>query len=203
MNNTRPEICETEGFSQTACGFVLEFNEVITTRKLSSNGSTNTQGGWSTSEIRRYMNDDVYNALPSDLKNYVIDTYVVSGKGSLDTNVFETTDKMYAFNVSEIFGNNESQPFNASEVESESVESFNRTRKIDYYKDVNFINREYKAIRYYEPEGKSVNYFTRNPKPSSDILWTGSSWIGGIATINVDTEGGIVPVFRIWDGKSS
>ena len=203
MNNTRPEICETEGFSQTACGFVLEFNEVITTRKLSSNGSTNTQGGWSTSEIRRYMNDDVYNALPSDLKNYVIDTYVVSGKGSLDTNVFETTDKMYAFNVAEIFGTNEEQPFNAAECSSESVESFNRTRKIDYYKDVNFINREYKAIRYYEPEGKSVNYFTRNPKPSSDILWTGSSWIGGIATINVDTEGGIVPVFRIWDGKSS
>ena len=101
------------------------------------------------------------------------------------------------------YGTKVEQPFNDVECSSESVESFNRTRKIDYYKDVNFINREYKAIRYYEPEGKAVNYFTRNPKPSSDMLWTGSSWIGGIATINVDTEGGIVPVFRIWDGKSS
>ena len=29
-NNTAPEECNTEGFSQTACGFVIEFEDIIT-----------------------------------------------------------------------------------------------------------------------------------------------------------------------------
>ena len=35
-NNTTPAECSTEGFSQTACGFVLEFADIITTHVMNS-----------------------------------------------------------------------------------------------------------------------------------------------------------------------
>ena len=33
-NKSTPSECSTEGFSQTACGFVLEFQDIITTSKM-------------------------------------------------------------------------------------------------------------------------------------------------------------------------
>ncbi len=35
-NNTSPSECSTSGFSQTACGFVLEFADIITTHSMDS-----------------------------------------------------------------------------------------------------------------------------------------------------------------------
>ena len=79
-NKSTPAECSTEGFSQTACGFVLEFADMITTHRMnpldySGNGNI---GGWSASEMRTYVNSDIYNVLPTELKNGIINTSVVS-----------------------------------------------------------------------------------------------------------------------------
>ena len=48
-NNSTPDECKTEGFSQTACGFVVEFVDIITNHVMNS---TNTNlGGWPASEM--------------------------------------------------------------------------------------------------------------------------------------------------------
>ena len=62
-NNTTPNECTAEGFSQTACGFVVEFEDVITTYNMNTN-----VGGWKDSEMRSWLNTTLYNALPKELK---------------------------------------------------------------------------------------------------------------------------------------
>ena len=201
LNNTRPEICETEGLSQTACGYVIEFSEVITKHKAVT--TSTTTGGWPASEIRRYMNNEIYNALPNDLKSKIIDTYVVSGYGPDDSSVFESIDKLYALNVSELYASSEQQPFTFSDAMYEVVASQNRTRKIDYYYNVNFINNERKTTHYCPEDGMGADYFTRTPSKENDILWISSSYFGGISTTNIDGVSGVSPVFRIWDGVTN
>lgn len=49
-NNTTPEECTREDFSQTACGFVVEFVDILMTGSMNST-STNV-GGWSSTEAR-------------------------------------------------------------------------------------------------------------------------------------------------------
>ncbi len=103
-NTSTPAECSTAGFSQTACGFVLEFADIITTRKMNS---TNTNvGGWPASELYTYVQNDIYNALPSELKNGIIDTYVVSGHGKNDSANFTSTDKLYLLSTMEVWGSN-------------------------------------------------------------------------------------------------
>ncbi len=67
--NTTP--CEGLNLSsQTACGLVLEFADVITNHVMNST-STNA-GGFPESEMYSYLNTDatgIYNSLPSELKN--------------------------------------------------------------------------------------------------------------------------------------
>ena len=49
-NTSTPSECSGTGFSQTACGFVLEFADIITTHKMND---TNTNvGGWRSEERR-------------------------------------------------------------------------------------------------------------------------------------------------------
>ncbi|CDA59911.1 conserved domain protein [Clostridium sp. CAG:524] len=79
-NTSTPSECSRTGFSQTACGFVLEFADIITEHKM-NNTDTNV-GGWPASKLRTYLNNDIYNAIPSEIKNAIIDTTVVSGHGS-------------------------------------------------------------------------------------------------------------------------
>ena len=101
-NTSTPSECSRTGFSQTACGFVLEFADIIRTRTMND---TNTNvGGWPATSMRTFVNNDIYNALPSEIKNAIIDTTVVSGHGSTsgETN-FTSTDKLYLLAPKEIY----------------------------------------------------------------------------------------------------
>ncbi|UKI58141.1 MAG: DUF285 domain-containing protein [Clostridium sp.] len=92
-NTSTPTECSTSGFSQTACGFVLEFADIITTHTM-NNTNTNS-GGWPVTSMRTFLNNDIYNSLPANLKNGIIDTTTVSGHGGLDTTNFTSIDKLY------------------------------------------------------------------------------------------------------------
>ena len=99
-NTSTPAECSQEGFSQTACGFVLEFADIITTHNMNS---TNTNaGGWPASSMRSYLSTDIYNALPADLQSAIIDTKVVSGHGKSDSANFTSTDKLYLLSTAEV-----------------------------------------------------------------------------------------------------
>ena len=101
-NTSTPSECSTTGFSQTACGFVLEFADIITTHKM--NDTDTNVGGWPATSMRTFVNNDIYNAIPSEIKNAIIDTTVVSGHGSTsgETN-FTSTDKLYLLSTAEVW----------------------------------------------------------------------------------------------------
>ncbi|MBQ3306695.1 MAG: hypothetical protein IJG68_00720 [Bacilli bacterium] len=148
-NLSIPSECETTGFSQTACGFVIEFVEVIDTHRMNpydqdiiSNGN-GSKGGWEYSDMRSYLNSTkylegeideidytssgIYNALPSDLKNKIINTTTVSGYGYYDSENFTTIDKLYLLSTKEVFGKEgTSGVINRDTAEIE-------TRQLDYY----------------------------------------------------------------------
>ena len=96
--NTTP--CDGTLTSETACGFVLEFVEEITDHNM--NSSDTTEGGWPASEMRTYVNNDIYNALPEELRNIIIDTTVVSN--SINNGNIISTDKIYLLSDVEVGG---------------------------------------------------------------------------------------------------
>ena len=136
VNNTTPEICSSEGFSQTACGYVFEFSQVITTTKMTTVAFYNTKGGWPDSTGRRFLNETIYEALPEDLKNAIIDTYTVSGHGNFtnETN-YVSNDKLYFLSPKELW--------NYQNLEKDTDADL--TRQLDYYEQngVLSVNGDY------------------------------------------------------------
>ncbi len=137
-NTTTPDECSTDGFSQTACGFVLEFEGIITTHVMNSTATNN--GGWPASEMYTYVNTDLYNMLPTDLKNIIIDTTVVSSHSSKDSANFTSTDKLYLFAPNEIYSDFLGARDTAKDL----------TRQLDYYDSIGVTTSSYSsAIKKY------------------------------------------------------
>ena len=194
-NNSTPAECAIEGFSQTACGFVLEFADIITTHRMnpytdaSTNGDGN-KGGWEYSEMRTYVNNDIYNALPSALKSAIIDTKVVSGHGDYDTTNFTTTDKLYLLSTKEVYG----KEGTSNVITRDTAEE--ETRQLDYYKSQNVITSSYSgAIK--QNNGSNSNWWLRSAYSNyfSTFFIVGSS--GNWSTDNNYLTNGVSPAFRI------
>ena len=126
-NTSTPEECATEGYSQSACGFVIEFEDIITTHENYS-GASNPDG-WIESLMRTYINDSIYNALPTELKSNILDTMVLSsyiGIG-VDENVLTTSEKIYPLSNPEVYGINEGDDVTLL------TDADLLTRQLDYY----------------------------------------------------------------------
>ncbi|MBR1936684.1 MAG: hypothetical protein IJ842_03210 [Bacilli bacterium] len=193
-NKSTPTECSTTGFSQTACGFVLEFADIITTHNMNST-STNV-GSWPASEMRTYVNTDIYNALPTELKNGIIDTIVVSGHGdtSGETN-FTSTDKLYLLSTHEVW---EDVDGNTSGGIDCYDTAYNNTRQLDYYAGLNVTTSSYSgAIK--QLNGTNSYWWLRSA--SSYTISTGNfndvnsyGWWDSASAYYAD---GVSPAFRI------
>ena len=136
-NKSKPEECNQNGFSQTACGFVVEFNDSVAAYYMKEDSSN--VGGWEACDMRTFVNNDILRSLPTALKDSIIDTYTVSGHGYLDQNNFITSDKLYLLSAREIWG----------EIENTADSAYANTRQLDYYslKGVTMSNYD-NAIKY-------------------------------------------------------
>ena len=135
-NTTTPSECSTSGFSQTACGFVIEFVDTL----LYTKAMGYSIHSWPASKLRTYLNNDIYNLFPSDLKNSIINTSVVSGHGGEDTENFTSTDKLYLLSPKEIYIDFSSTADTAKDL----------TRTLDYYTSLGVTTSNYSgAIKKY------------------------------------------------------
>ena len=130
-NNTTPAECSGNDFSQTACGFVVEFVDIIENRTTGlTNENSNT---YANSEIRTYLNNDFYNKLPSDLRKNIIKTNLISFTLLMQQQIpngivySNTEDYVYLIGEKEITGKN----FLNSAIDS-------KTRQLDYYLSQNY-----------------------------------------------------------------
>ena len=147
-NNTKPEECTREDFSQTACGFVVEFADIVEYRDMNPageyKGTTYPDGwnvdGWPATAMRTYANGDFFNKLPSDLQSVIIDTKVISGHGPDDVNPnredgnWESTDKIYLLSTHEVWEEDTSADIDNYNKISILDTAYNDTRQLDYYK---------------------------------------------------------------------
>ena len=190
-NKSTPSECSGTGFSQTACGFVLEFADLITTHPM-NDSATNT-GGWPATTMRTFVNDSIYNALPSDLRNSIINTTVVSGIGSSDSSgsatCFKSTDKLYLLAPREIYNNYDGTYDTANSL----------TRTLDYYITQGVTTTNYSgAIK----RGENISYnqwwWLRNANSqlnySFSMVYDDGSFINNFGA---NQSIGVSPAFRI------
>ena len=133
-NTSTPSECSRTGFSQTACGFVLEFADIIIEHTM--NGTATNAGGWPATTMRTFVNNDIYNAIPDEIKNAIIDTTVVSGYGSKDTENFISTDKLYLLSTAEVWAQGSSNTISGDTAKD-------LTRQLDYYKNLGTSTNSY------------------------------------------------------------
>lgn len=72
-----------------------------------------TAGGWECCEMRRYLNTEIFNQLPEDLKRVIVPTKIVQQDIGDDGIWRETKDKLFLFSTGQVFGlEADEQPIN-------------------------------------------------------------------------------------------
>ena len=180
-NTSTPSECSGIGFSQSACGFVLEFADIITDHKMND---TNTNvGGWPATSMRTFVNNDIYNAIPNEIKNAIIDTTVVSGHGPEDTENFTSTDKLYLLAPREIW-------YYASDT------AYDLTRQLDYYKNLGVSGGANSEV--IKKNGTSASWWwLRAADSNNSDAFSAASTYGVLGIGSADTMNGVGPAFRL------
>ena len=145
------------------------------------------------------MNNEIYNSLPSNLKNGIISTKVISGyyEGSTDY-ICETNDALYLFSSKEVYGTIPTYgnfPMDAKYGNEED------TRQLDYFNSIGVTKNNYSgAIKEYNDA--TTNWWLRSVTKmlsSSDnydyftIAGNNGKYFGNYA----DNNSGVAPAFRI------
>ena len=182
-NTTTPSECSNTNFSQSACGFVLEFADIITTHVI--NTTSSNKNGWPASSMRTFVNNDIYNALPADLRNGIINTTTISSHGSSDSANFLSTDKLYLLATAELYENGE-------DIDTAK----NLTRQLDYYKSIGVTINSYSGA--IKKSGTTAtdwwlrSFYKTNNQHVYSVLRTGRV-AHSMASLSI----GVSPAFRI------
>ena len=161
--------CTNGETSQTACGFVVEFADIISIQKMNST-STN-KGGWPASE----------------LQNVIAETSVVSSHGSTSGEAnFTSSDKLYLLSTKEVWGK-DGISNNTAEAE---------TRQLDYYKNNGVTTSNYSgAIKQYN--GTNTSWWLRSAYSDDANYFFRVIGSGACASNHASSTYGVAPAFRI------
>ena len=152
---------------------------------------TNTNvGGWPASSMYTFVNNDIYNALPSELKDAIIDTVTVSGHGSTsgETN-FTSTDKMYLLSTAEVWAQGSSNTIGDDTARDV-------TRQLDYYKNLGTSTSNYSGA--IKKSGASVdNWWLRAARSNTTNYFFSVNINGGWIYYIARNTCGVAPAFRL------
>ena len=194
-NMSTPDECKQDKFSQSACGFVVEFTDVITTHNMNPSGEYNgttykygwNKDGWPKSQMKTFIDGDIYNSLPNELKSVIIDTKTVSGHGSEDTNNFTSKDKLYLLAPKEIYSDFSNKYDSAADL----------TRQLDYYNSKGVTTSSKGGAIKKDSTGTVDWWWLRCAYSNYDYCFYFVSFDGGWDAINANTMRGVSPAFRI------
>ena len=187
-NTSTPSECSTTGFSQTACGFVLEFADIITDHAMND---TNTNvGGWPASSMYTFVNNDIYNAIPSEIKNAIIDTTVVSSHGDEDTENFTSTDKLYLLSTAEVWAQGDSNRISFDTARD-------ATRQLDYYKNLGVTTTNNKSGAIKKTGTSASDWWLRAAFSDNTIYFFSVIDNGGYNDSYAYYTNGVAPAFRL------
>ena len=136
-------------------------------------------------EAREYLNSDIYNLLPYQLRDVIINTTVVSGHGSSDTDNFTTTDKLYLLSRKEVWN------YTGYNDTAQGV-----TRQLDYYNQKGVTPTNYaNAIK--QNNGSYSLWWLRTSDIDNNYYFDNVYSDGAISNNYSYYEYGISPAFRI------
>ena len=162
-----------ETYSKTACGFVIEFEDLIlpTGDDAKMNLENINAGGWKDSKMRTYVNNTIYNALPEKLREKIINTTVVSGYGSGDAPNKVTTDKVYLLSPGEVWEQGTSNTIDFDTARE-------NTRQLDYYKDVAKVTTTSYSGAIKKYNGSASSWWLRSARSTDTGNFYGVSYYG-------------------------
>ena len=184
--------CTNGETSETACGFVVEFADMIATSENYAEQGAN-RGGWISSQIRAYLNRKWLKSFPTDLQQVIATTKVISGHGPTagETN-FENQDKLYLLSSEEIYSD-----FSSSS-NSQHDTSVGTSKQLDYYKNQGVTTSNYAgAIKQYN--GSNKGWWLRTADAKYDIMFLSVDEAGGFRLYDFVAlvDFGVSPAFRI------
>ncbi len=201
-NMSTPNECNDSNFSQSACGFVVEFTDIITTHVMNPTGDYNgktyqygwNKDGWPASAMYKFLNDEsdsssIINLLPKELKNVIKPTITVSGRGSEDTvEYFTSPDKLYLLSTAEVW----SQGINSDTARD-------KTRQLDYYKikGVTTNREDWNGAIKKDSTGSAYWWWLRSARSDSGNGFYGVYFNGGWYGSPARATCGVSPAFRI------
>ena len=159
------------------------------------NSTSTNVGGWPASSMRTYVNTDIYNALPTELKNGIIDTPVVSGHGSTagETN-FTSTDKLYLLSTHEVWEDDDGNT--SSGIDCYDT-AYNNTRQLDYYEGLNVTTSSYSGAIKQRNGSNSWWWLRLAGSRYTAGTFIAVSYAGNWNNSSANYIGGVSPAFRI------
>ena len=190
-NKSTAQNCSDTNYSETACGFVVEFADIVEQRAMNS---TNTNvGGWPATEMWTYLNGTFYNNLPSDLQAAIKPTRVISGHGKNDSTNFTTTDNLYLLSGVEVFGSDDYDTAAGTTHQLEFYQGMEADAKTTW--GAQAYSRTYKG---YNGSDGSTGYWWLRPANSSYSRSFRNVGYGTLYNSNADSpNSGLAPAFRI------
>ena len=192
-NTSTPDVCTQEGYSQTSCGFVMEFVDLLDSAKMNSYGSASSV--WSGMDLVTWLNGSFYDKLPTDLKSVITPTYpiVSGGRGEGSNRINTITNEGY--NINKIY------LASAREVGLDLGDNDyardvnNNTRTYDYY----VANNNNDARKKKDLGGNFRSWWLRTADPTDDDngAFFAVSGIGTQTSFSASFLNYYAPVFRI------
>ena len=141
--------------------------------------------------MKTFINNDIYNSLPQELKSVIITTETVSGRGRLDTvEYFTSPDKLYLLSTAEIWSQGTSNNINSDTARA-------KTRQLDYYKIKGVTTNSVDGAIKKDSAGSRSDWWLRSAASgkSSDFyaVYFFGLWNNNFANIRE----GVSPAFRI------
>ncbi|UKI58430.1 MAG: hypothetical protein L6V81_03210 [Clostridium sp.] len=200
-NTSTPSECSTSGFSQTACGFVLEFADIITTHNMNPvgyyKGTFYNYGwnvdGWPASSMYAFVNNDIYNSIPDEIKkcnnrySYSIWTWNYKWRNKF---LHQLINCIY-YHQKEIFAD-----FSSADISSNSDTAKDLTRTLDYYTSIGVtLSNHNGAIK--KNGTNSDKWWLRGALSNDNSVFFRVAENGSSEATNANDASGVSPAFRL------
>lgn len=161
------------GIEESSNDLIFQSTNIAFMYQMSTTGSNS--GGWGQSHLRQYLNNDLYNSLSQELKNFIKQVNVKYIPTYNSSQLSTCNDYIYILSESEVLG----RPHNSIIAENSQY---------DYYK----TNSAKKTF-----EGSANIYWTRSPYQFYEGEYVGITVQGTSYIYSANKQEGVVPVFHI------
>lgn len=172
----------TGSTQMTKCDFYAK--GILNVKQKMHSGNTNI-GGWNASELRNWLNNDVYNVLRPWWKQLMVKSVTLASKGNVSIDIQGSDDYLRVPSRAELGLESTAVPYK-NEVSSNAQET-----AFSVYTDANSRQK-----KYFNGEGVADVYWQRSPNPSSNDQYSALLGNGGsLIFSNSGSSYGICPGF--------